>query len=600
MGRTLKSLSQQTGRSKKSWLRCNHLTKLCDRWLNPFIACQVTVGLSPIETSWLRRSSRGFLFATGLRALQAIVCCIWIVASCRAQDPLEIVGLVEQYVPVRLEADLTSLTDQQKKMIPLMIQAAEWMDRCFWYEAYGDPESLMSGATGATRKYLLMNYGPWDRLNDNRPFLKGVGQKPPGANFYPHDMTREEFESADLPGKDSLYTFIRRDEQGKLRVVPYHEMFAQQHGAAADLLRRCATFSESAGLRRYLSLRADALLSDDYQPSDLAWLEMKDNTLDIVIGPIETYEDQLYEYKAAHECYVLIKDLAWSQRLSEYAQYLPRLQKTLPVPAEYKREEPGSDTDLNAYDVVFYAGDCNAGSKTIAINLPNDEEVQLRRGTRRLQLKNAMRAKFDQILMPIAEELIDDDQRALIHFDAFFSNTMFHEIAHGLGIKNTINGSGTVREALKNTASTIEEGKADILGLYMIQQLHAQGEIEGDLKTFYTTFMAGIFRSVRFGAASAHGRANMIRFNFFQSRGAFQRTESGKYRVNEERFADATRELAGKLLKIQGDGDYAEAKRLTEELGIIEAQLQADLDRLSALGIPVDVVFEQGVDVLGL
>ncbi len=319
-------------------------------------------------------------------------------------------------------------------------------------------------------------------------------------------------------------------------------------------------------------------------------------------GPIETYEDQLFGYRASFESYVLIKDLAWSERLSRYAAFLPELQRGLPVPDVYKAEEPGTDSDLNAYDVVYYAGDCNAGSKTIAINLPNDEQVQLQKGTRRLQLKNAMRAKFDKILVPIADELIAEDQLQHITFDAFFANTMFHEVAHGLGVKNTINGSGTVRLALKELASSMEEGKADILGLYMISGLRAKDEIpEGALMDNYVTFMAGIFRSVRFGATSAHGRANMVRFNFFRDMGAFERDETtGRYRVNAEKFAAAMNALSNRILTLQGDGDYAGARKLTDESGIIGAQLQADLARLDAAGIPVDIVFEQGREVLGL
>jgi hypothetical protein len=312
---------------------------------------------------------------------------------------------------------------------------------------------------------------------------------------------------------------------------------------------------------------------------------MKTNQIDCVIGPIETYEDQLFGYKAAHEGYVLIKDMEWSKRLAKYAKFLPDLQKGIPVPDKYKQEKPGSDTELNAYDVVFYAGDCNAGSKTIAINLPNDEEVQLKKGTRRLQLKNAMRAKFDKILLPIAEELIHPSQRGDITFDAFFSNTMFHEVAHGLGIKNTIDGKSTVRKALKEHASAIEEGKADIL----------------ELKSYYTTFMASIFRSVRFGASSAHGKANMIRFNYFKEMGAFVKdAETNTYKINMDKFAEATQKVAEIILTMQGDGDYDRASQVVANKGVIDTGLQADLDRLTKKGIPVDVVFEQGVDVLGI
>ena len=280
---------------------------------------------------------------------------------------------------------------------------------------------------------------------------------------------------------------------------------------------------------------------------------------------------------------------------------LPDLQRNLPVPDAYKAEAAGSDSDLNAYDVVYYAGDCNAGSKTIAINLPNDEQVQLEKGTRRLQLKNAMRAKFDKILVPIAAELIAEDQRRHVTFDAFFADVMFHEVAHGLGIKNTIDGRGTVREALKDHAGALEEGKADVLGLYMITRLHERGELTGSLEDYYVTFLAGIFRSVRFGAASAHGRANMVRFNYFAEHGAFTRDDAtGRYRVDTAKMRRAMDGLSGLILRLQGDGDYAGVERLESEQGSIGPQLRADLDRLAAREIPVDVVFEQGRGVLGL
>jgi hypothetical protein len=369
---------------------------------------------------------------------------------------------------------------------------------------------------------------------------------------------------------------------------------------SAAKLREAADLAEDPGLRRYLTERARALVTDDYQPSDLAWMDMKDNRLDIVIGAIETYEDQLYGYKASYEAYVLVKDLAWSERLARFAAFLPALQRGLPVPETYKRETPGSDADLNAYDVVYYAGDANSGSKTIAINLPNDEEVQLAKGTRRLQLKNAMRAKFDRILVPIAGELIADDQRRHITFDAFFENTMFHEVAHGLGIKNTVNDRGTVRQALKEHASPIEEGKADILGLYMVTWLRDNGHLtDGELMDNYTTFLAGIFRSVRFGATSAHGRANMARFHFFREAGAFSYdAATGTYRVDMDAMRTAMADLSRLLLTLQGDGDYEGAGQFLAERGVVGPELQAELDRLAEADIPVDIVFEQGMSVL--
>ena len=508
---------------------------------------------------------------------------------------------ISKYVTVKLTADLSKLTEKEREMLPLLIQAANKMNDLFWYEAYGDNTVLLNSITDEDSKnFVKINYGPWDRLDGNASFIEDIGEKPKGANFYPQDMTKEEFEAAEIEDKTSIYNFVRRDENGKLYSIPYHKQFENELAEVSNLLLDASKFAEDEGLKTYLELRAQALLDDNYQPSDLAWMDMKTNTLDIVIGPIETYEDQLFGNKAAHEGYVLIKDQEWSSKLARFASFLPELQKGIPVDDDYKTETPGTDSDLNAYDVVFYAGDCNAGSKTIAINLPNDEEVQLQKGTRRLQLKNAMRAKFDKILVPISEYLIDESQRKHITFDAFFANTMFHEVAHGLGVKNTINGKGTVRTSLKELSSALEEGKADVLGLYMVQQLHEKGEIEGDMKDYMTTFITSIFRSVRFGASSAHGKANMIRFNFFKEKGAFTRNEDGTYTVNYDKMIVAMKDLSNVILTLQGNGDYEGVAKLVAERGIISPELQADLDRLSSANIPVDVVFEQGVEVLGL
>ncbi len=510
----------------------------------------------------------------------------------------------EIYAEFTLTADLSHLSDRQRKMVGILIEASEIMDDLFWRQAYGPDylEWLDTIESPDARRFAEINYGPWDRLDDNRPFIDGFGPKPAGANFYPADMTREEFDAAYLPGKNGLYSLVRRDAEGKLELIPYYVEYAEELKAAAELLREAAKLAENADFANYLRLRALALLSDDFQMSDMWWMDVKDNMVDVVIGPIETYEDRLFGYRAAYEAYVLIKDMAWSERLSRFAQFLPELQSGLPVPDEYKQEAPGTDSDLNAYDVVYYAGDCNAASKTIAINLPNDEEVQLQKGTRRLQLKNAMQAKFDKILVPIAGVLIDETQRQHITFDAFFGNTMFHEVAHGLGVKNTVTGKGTVREALRDAASSMEEGKADVLGLYMVTELHKAGELgDVDLRDNYVTFMAGIFRSIRFGAASAHGKANMVRFNFFLDKGAFVRDAStGTYRVDFDRMERAMTDLSRLILTLQGDGDYEGATELANTSGVIGEQLQSDLDRLTAASIPVDITFRQGIAELGL
>lgn len=512
-------------------------------------------------------------------------------------------SLVSKYTPFKLESDLSALTPNEKKMIPLLIDAAKIMDNLFWEQAFGTKDYFLNQLEDKTEKaFALINYGPWDRLNGNKSFLENYSKKPLGANFYPADMIKEELEQTILDGKESLYTMIRRNqEDGSLYTIPYNQYFKNALSRAAFLLEQASSLADDKGLKKYLELRSKALLNDKYQESDMAWLDMKSNKIDIVIGPIETYEDQLFGYKAAYEAYVLIKDMDWSKKLSKYAGFLPELQNGLPVDDKYKAESPGTDTELNAYDVVYYAGDCNAGSKTIAINLPNDEVVQLEKGTRRLQLKNAMKAKFDKILLPIANELIDDSQRHFISFDAFFANTMFHEVAHGLGIKNTLNGSGTVRKALKEHASAIEEGKADILGIYMVNQLHKKGEIDGNIDDYIVTFMTSIFRSIRFGASSAHGKANMIRFNYFAKMNAFTKDkETGKYKINFDNFQKAVDALSNEILTIQGDGDYKRASELVENMAVIDENLQKELDELQLKGIPVDVIFDQGKHTLGL
>ncbi len=513
------------------------------------------------------------------------------------QDRLDI------YYPVELTSDLSHLSENQKQMLAVLIDASKIMDDLFWQQAYGgDREGFLASIQDEkVRHYADINYGPWDRLDGDAPFLSGTVPKSAGAEFYPADMSKAEFEQADLPGKDGLYSLVRRDGNGALSLIPYSQAYASELEQAATLLRKAAELADNGEFANYLKMRAEALLSDQYQASDMAWMDMKTNPIELVYGPIETYEDQLFGYRAGFESYVLVKDLEWSGRLAKYAAFLPELQQGLPVPVQFKAEIPGANADLNAYDVIYYAGHSNAASKTIAINLPNDEEVQLAKGTRRLQLKNAMRAKFDHILLPISDVLIVPEQRNNITFNAFFANTMFHEVAHGLGIKNTINGQGTVRQALKEHASALEEGKADILGLYMVEQLLAKGEItEGTLEDYYTTFLAGIFRSVRFGASSAHGKANMVRFNYFQEQGAFTRNEKGQYAVDMEKMQAAVTSLSELILTLQGMGDYEGVASLVAEKGLIGTGLQSDLDRLSQASIPVDIHFIQGKNVLGL
>lgn len=506
------------------------------------------------------------------------------------------------FAEFELTSDLSHLTADELEILPLLFKAADIIDDLYWKQAIGNRDDFLSRIKDEdARTFARIHYGPWDRLSNNESFLTNISTKPAGANFYPEDMTKEEFEALDNPYKTSQYTLLRRDDSGNLKVIWYHEAYDSQIKEAADLIRKAADLSKNEGLKNYLHLRAQALLNDDYQPSDMAWMDMKDSNVDFVVGPIENYDDQLFGYKAAYESFILIKDPEWSNRLQRFAGLLPNLQTLIPTNEKYLKDVPGSDSDLNVYDAIYYAGDCNAGSKTIAINLPNDPEVHVAKGTRKLQLKNSMKAKFDKILVPIAEKLIDPEQQKHITFDAFFANTMFHEVAHGMGVKNTVSGKGSVREALKETYTSIEEGKADIMGLWLVTKLREMGEItEGELMDNFVTFFAGVFRSSRFGTASAHGKANMMRFNFFEDYGAFTRNSDGYYSIDLEKMTEAMNALVDKIMTIQGEGDYEAAKAWIEADGNLRETLRTDLARLNEGGIPVDIIFKQGPELVGL
>ena len=519
----------------------------------------------------------------------------------QTNEPAQQTKLSDKYAQYTLTTDISHLSENEREMLPLLFEAADIMDQLFWRENYGDKDELMAliGDNEDLQKMASITYGPWDGLDGNKSFVEGVGEKPAGAQFYPVDMTEEEWNAFDDPNKTSQYTMIVRDENGNLKCVWYHDYFAEQIKKAASLLDDASELAGDEEFAEYLRLRAKALRTDDYLESDMRWMDVRNNNIDMVIGPIENYTDARYGIKASHEAFILIKDQEWTKQLARYAAFVPELQKQLPVPEEYKKEVPGSDVDLAAYDAVFYAGDCNANSKTIAINLPNDERVQLQRGTRKLQLKNAMQAKFDKILEPIAGLLMTPESMEHIKFDAFFANVMFHETAHGMGIKNTITGKGSVHSALGNQYNAIEEAKADVLGLYLVTKLSEMGEYTNTtMEDNYTTFMAGIFRSVRFGAASAHGKANMLTFNYFQNEGAFVRNEDGRYAINFEKMKVAVEKLAGDILMHQGNGDYEVTKAWLGENCVIRPELQADLDRVNASGIPVDIYYNMGAKVL--
>ena len=520
--------------------------------------------------------------------------------SCTQQKESPMKAKVEEFAPVELKSDLASgLNDKEKELVKIFFQIGKITDDLFWKQTFGDKSLLDTISDNYAKDFAMIHYGVWDRLDNNKPFIEGYGEKLPMCNYYPHDITLEEFNAFEDENKDSWYTVIRRNDDGSLKSVWYHEEYAEEIGQICALLEKAVALAENPGLKNYLEKRIEAFKTDDYLASDLAWMDMKDSKIDFVTGPIESYDDKFRETKTSYESFILLKDEERSKDLAKFVSMLPALQKELPCAPEYKTFVPGTSSDLNVYDVVFYAGDCNAGSKTIAINLPNDDRVHALKGTRRLQLRNSMKAKFDKILMPIGELIVTPEQQKYLNFDAFFWNVTFHEVAHGLGVKQTINGKGSVDAAMGTEKTSWEEAKADILGLFMVTKLVEMGEITNiTSEDAIATYIAGILRSVRFGTASSHGKANMMCFNYMEKAGAFTRDDKGQYVIDFEKAKEAMNGWAALILKTQGDGDVEFATKYRAENGSITPALQADLDKINSAGIPRDIRFIQGVDVL--
>lgn len=528
-----------------------------------------------------------------MRRILFFVTAIIALAAC-TQKNNELKEKVESYAVVEVSSPLyDALSENDKKIVSLFRQAGEIMDGLFWKQTFGDKAEMEALTDEYEKAYAIINYGPWDHLDNNSPFVKGYGEKPLGCQYYPQDMTMEEWEAFDDPDKLSLYTVIRRDENGALKTVWYRDEYKEELDKVCALLEEAAVLTTNEGMRTYLTERVKAFRTDDYLASDMAWMDMKDCNMDLVIGPIENYDDHLFEAKAAYECFILLKDETRSANLAKYVTLLPTLQQMLPCAPEYKTFVPGTSSDLNVYDAIYYAGDCNAGSKTIAINLPNDERVHAAKGARRLQLYNSMMAKFNKIVMPIGEVLMAPEQLEYLTPDAFFWNVTFHEVAHGLGVKQTINGKGTVDEAMKSEKTTWEEAKADILGLFMVNSLIDMGEITDITKEqSVATFIAGIVRSVRFGHASSHGKANMMCYNYLEEHGAFSRNAEGKYVVDFEKAPEVINSWANLILETQATGNFEFAQKYAAEHASISEGLAADIAKVNGAGIPRDITFE--------
>ena len=522
------------------------------------------------------------------------VMAITAMTACCSECEKQLQEKVESYAMVEVSSPLyDALSENDKKIVGLFREAADIMDGLFWKQTFGDKSLIDELPEGYAKQYAYINYGAWDHLDDNKPFLKGYGVKPLGCQYYPQDMTMEEWNAFEDPDKLNLYTVIRRDENGSLKTVWYRDEYKEELDKVCSLLEEAASLTTNEGMRTYLTERVKAFRTDDYLASDLAWMDMKDCNMDLVIGPIENYDDHLFEAKAAYEAFILLKDETRSANLAKYVALLPTLQKMLPCAPEYKTFVPGTSSDLNVYDAIYYAGDCNAGSKTIAINLPNDERVHAAKGARRLQLYNSMMAKFDKIMAPIGEVLMVPEQLEYLSADAFFWNVTFHEVAHGLGVKQTINGKGTVDQAMGDQKTSWEEAKADILGLFMVSKLIDMGEITDITKEqSIATFIAGIVRSVRFGFASSHGKANMMCYNFMEDNGAFTRNEEGKWVIDFEKAAAAVDSWAALILETQATGNFEFAQKYASENASIREALAADIAKVNSAGIPRDITFD--------
>jgi hypothetical protein len=518
--------------------------------------------------------------------------------------PLKIVPDIEkrvaQFARTPLNADLSALSPSDRKVLDKLTEAAKLMDEIYLRQAWAGNAALRKEMTTwkgaeaeAARQYFAINYGPWDRLAERQPFL-GDRPHPPGAGFYPEDITKEEFEGwlqkhpEDKDKFISNFTVIRR-QNGNLAAVPYAKEYAEWLKPAAQLLREAAQETQNASLRKFLELRADAFLNDDYYQSDLAWMDL-DAPVEVTIGPYETYEDELFGYKASYEAFVTVNLPKESAALSLYKERLPWLERNLPIPDELKNLTRGSESPIRVVDTYYTSGDTRAGVQTLAFNLPNDERVREAKGSKKVMLRNTMRAKYDQILIPIAKQVLAPDQVNDISFEAYFDEALHHELSHGLGPGTiTVNGRKTeVRLELKDLFSTLEEAKADVMGIYNILALIEKKDMPAALrKSLEPTFVAGLFRGARFGVDEAHGQGIVAQFNYLTEKGALQVDGSAHYRAVSEKFPGAIRDLLHDMLMLQAKGDYNGTKAFLEKYGKPTPQLREALGRLKA--IPVDI-----------
>jgi hypothetical protein len=518
------------------------------------------------------------------------------VASMRAK--------IGRFAPTVLTANTVQMPAKDRQALQKIIAAAKLLDPLFLRQVWSGNDALKTkleadkSILGRMRlHYFLINDGPWSRLDENEPFIEGVPAKPPHANYYPDDMTKEEFSSwlntlapAEKEKATGYFYSIRRDANGKLKTVPYSEEYREFLNPAAKLLREAAALTSNPTLRDFLNKRAAAFASNDYYESDVAWMDL-DAPIDVTIGPYETYEDELFGYKAAFEAYVTLRDEAESAKLTKFSQYLQELENNLPIDPKYRNPQLGAASPIRVVNEVFSSGEGNNGVQTAAFNLPNDERVVKEKGSKRIMLKNVQDAKFQKTLIPISRVVLTAAQQRDLAFDAFFTHILTHELMHGLGPHNIAVGGQptTVRLQLKDKYSSIEEAKADVTGLWALQYLIDKGVVEKSMqRTLYTTYLASMFRSVRFGITESHGRGVAMQFNYFTDEGAIRFDErTGKFSVDESKIRGAVRKLTNELLTIEAEGSYDKAKAILDKYAVIRPPMKSALDRLK--GVPVDI-----------
>ena len=519
--------------------------------------------------------------------------CLAVAAGCSSQgDPVQ--EQLDEYAPIEIGSSFVEgISENGREVLNYFKQASAEVDAIYWDQSFGDKAALQKLPAHSQRDFADVNYGPWNRA-DGTSFAEGWGDRPLGANFYPADMTADEFLAWENPEKESPYTLVRRDADGALQTVWYHDAYKDRIEKINSYLKAAANYTIKPSVREYLLAKIDALQSDDYYQSNLVWLSMQDSKMDLILGPAETEDDRLEGIKASYESYVLLKDLELTSTINGFAAQIPAFQATLPCADAYKAFEPGVSSTVYAYDMVYAAGAANAGVKKIAINRPYDLRVQAEAGTRTAVLNNVIHAKYLKIILPAGRLLLSRDQSANLSGKAFFWNTVMREIAHGIGVKETVTGKGTVTEALGEDALTIEKVKDNVLGLFLNLQSIAAGQNDPTLRRedALATFVVSTIRSARFGEATALGCGNIILYNYLKEKEAFSIDRSGDYVVDFDKAEAAATELASRVLTIQGDGDREAARRLIETYGTPSETLLLDFAAMKRARIPVDVRFQ--------